>query len=142
MGKKLTDEEKALRAKLKAKERVRLTDYIRDLYIANGYEYRKYFPMMMKQLKNYKTEYQIDDKWAYFTLKYMVEIAGMNLFQAEYYNGSILNLLPYYTEVAKEYYQLAHDIKEYAKTFEETNEYQVVKVHPKETRKKLNLTFD
>ena len=35
-----------------------------------------------------------------------------------------------------------HDIKEYAKTFEETNEYQVVKVNPKETRKKLNLTFD
>jgi hypothetical protein len=48
----------------------------------------------------------------------------------------------YYTEEAKEYYQLAHDIKEYAKTFEETNEYQVVKVNPKETRKKLNLTFD
>ena len=62
MGKKLTDEEKALRAKLKAKERVRLTDYIRDLYVANGYEYRKYFPMMMKQLKNYKEEYQIDWK--------------------------------------------------------------------------------
>ena len=112
MGKKLTDEEKALRAKLKAKERVRLTDYIRDLYVANGYEYRKYFPMMMKQLKNYKTEYDIDDKWAYFTLKYMVEVADMNLFQAEYYNGSILNLLPYYTETAREYYQLAHDIKD------------------------------
>ena len=121
--------------------RVRLTDYIKALYDDMGYDYQGKFPMMGRQLKKYKDDYGIDDKWAYFILKYMVEIKQLNLFN-EYYNGSILNLLPYYYDEAKKYYQMAHDIKEYANNIDINDIEQVIKVNNKNVRTKRGLTFD
>ncbi|MDD2496189.1 MAG: hypothetical protein PHE29_13485, partial [Tissierellia bacterium] len=60
-----------------------------------------------------------------FTLQYMNEIAGVNLFDGG--QGSVLNLVPFYIDEAKDYYFELQEIKEAIKRFEFSDEVVVVK---------------
>lgn len=84
------------------KQRRQLTDYIQQLFLQNGYKDDGDVPwsMLMSQTKN-----MVDDglKYGgiYMTLKYMVEILDINVF--DYSQGSILNLVPFYYNECKDF---------------------------------------
>jgi len=92
---------------IQVQERRKFTDYIQKLFLDNGYKDNGDVPwqLMMQQTKNMLAD---NPTWKYgglrYTLYYMVEFAEINLFDDKF-NGSILNLLPYYYEEAKDFYR-------------------------------------
>lgn len=129
-------------------ERRRYTDFIQALFLQNGFKDNGDVPwnMMMKQ-----TSKMLEDNptWKYsglrLTLQYMVEILEMNLFD-EQFNGSILNLLPYYYDETRLFYLQKQMItKEINSKDEDFFEDDIVYVSPHKERiwsKKYNESIE
>ena len=100
-------------------DRRKLTDYILELFLANGYERHQInWELQMAQLKNLMSEHK---DWTYpqiqYVLKYMYEVAKANLFSIES-NGSILSLVPFYFIEAREFAINNRDISRMVKEFD------------------------
>ena len=71
------------------------------------------------------------------------DLFGINLFSDRNYNGSVLNLVPYYYDEAKKYCEDSIKIRDNFKNFDfNKQEPQVAKVNVNRQRKLLHLTFD
>ena len=118
---KLSDKDK--------EEYSKLLDYIQSLYIQQGYNKQKIpFKVITAQIKQIITE---DKTLTYaqvsYIIKYMVEILEMNLFD-DSFNGTILNLVPYYINEAREFCIKCKDIRKMASEFDFEEKVRVVKV--------------
>ena len=107
--------------------REQCTDYIQALYITNGVpKNRINWQLIGSQLSNMLNEHK---NWNYatikFTLEYMNEIVNINLFDGG--QGSVLNLVPFYIDEAKDYYFELQEIKEAIKGFKFSDEVVVVR---------------
>ena len=114
----------------RTKEYKKLCDYINDLYIMNGYKKDNIpWKILTSQIQqSIDTEKDIDNYSQYlYTLKYMVETLEMNLFD-DSFNGTILNLVPYYINEAKEFCIKCKDIRKTASEFDFEEKVRVVKV--------------
>ena len=134
------EEEKAKKQALqeeKTRQFVAFTDLLNDLYLERGIEPN--FPMMMSQAKRYIETYGYTYPSMTFTMKYMVA-KGVNIFGYE--QGSILNLLPYYHNEAKNYYEQTVAIKKGFKNFKPKDESRTVVYKQKKRRKLLHIDFD
>ena len=132
---KLSDKEK--------EDYVKLTDYILELHLNQGFDKRDInWSIITKQIKNYMDE---DKSLTYaqisYVLKYMVEILELNLFNEEF-NGSILNLVPYYIQEAKEFCLKCKDIRESVKGFDFTDEIRIVRISGNRDKKVEEMSFD
>lgn len=108
---------------------VKLTQLIQDLYIQQGYDKRSIpFPMIASQIKNILSDNK-DYKYSgiTYTLNYMVNTLELNLFNEES-NGSILSLVPYYYNEARDFCIKCAEIKKLANEFDFTPNIRVVKV--------------
>ena len=106
-----------------------LLDYIQSLYLSQGYTKPQIpFKVITAQIKQIMTE---DKTLTYaqvsYIIKYMVEILEMNLFD-DSFNGTILNLVPYYINEAKEFCIKCKDIRKMASEFDFDDKVKVVKV--------------
>lgn len=107
----------------------KLLDYIQSLYLQQGYSKTQIpFKVITAQIKQIMS----DDKTLNYAqlsyiLKYMVEILELNLFNEEF-NGSILNLVPYYINEAREFCIKCKDIRKMASEFDFEDKVRVVKV--------------
>lgn len=135
----------ATKPKLSDKDKedyVKLTDYIQSLYTQQGID-KKMIPwkIITAQTKQIMTEDKtLNYAQLLYILKYMVDILGMNLFSEEY-NGSILNLVPYYINEAREFCIKCKDIRQLASEFDFTENIRVVKVGNREKKIKF-MEFD
>lgn len=120
----------------------KLLDYIQSLYLSQGYSKPQIpFKVITAQIKQIMTE---DKTLTYvqilYVLKYMVEILELNLFNKEF-NGSILNLVPYYINEAKEFCIKCKDIRKMASEFDFEDKVRVVKVGNR-NNKVEEMSFD
>ena len=118
---KLSDKDK--------EEYTKLTDYIQYLYIQQGIDKQKIpWKVITAQIKQIMTE---DKTLTYaqlsYIIKHMVEILEMNLFD-DSFNGTILNLVPYYINEAREFCLKCKEIKKLASEFDFSDNVRVVKV--------------
>ena len=86
-----------------------LTDYIQELYIKQGYEKNQInWALIGSQIKNLMEE---NKNWTYggikYTLKYMID-NNINVF--DFQSGSILNLVPFYYNEAKDFCYFISDL--------------------------------
>ena len=107
----------------------KLLDYIQSLYLQQGYTKQQIpFKVITAQIKQIMTE---DKTLTYaqlsYILKYMVDILELNLFNEEF-NGSILNLVPYYINEAREFCIKCKDIRKMASEFDFDDKIRIVKV--------------
>ena len=131
---KLSDKEK--------EDYVKLTDYIQLLHIQNGIDKNSIkWNIMTAQIKNYMADNKsLTYAQIKYVLFYMVEILELNLFD-ESFNGTILNLVPYYINEAKEFCIKCKDIKKLANEFDFTENVKIVKVGNRE-KKIEQISFD
>lgn len=118
---KLSDKDK--------EEYSKLLDYIQLLYLQQGYDKQQIpFKVITAQIKQIMSE---DKSLNYaqirYILWYMVDILEMNLFD-ESFNGTILNLVPYYINEAREFCIKCKEIKKLANEFDFDDSVRVVKV--------------
>ena len=118
---KLSDKDK--------EEYAKLLEYIQSLYIQQGYDKQQIpFKVITAQIKQIMTE---DKTLTYaqvsYIIKYMVETLEMNLFD-DSFNGTILNLVPYYINDAREFCLKCKEIKKLASEFDFSDDVRVVKV--------------
>ena len=118
---KLSDKDK--------EEYTKLTDYIQSLYLQQGIDKQKIpWKVITAQIKQVMTE---DKTLTYaqllYIIKYMVDILEMNLFD-DSFNGTILNLVPYYINEAREFCLKCKEIKKLASEFDFSDNVRVVKV--------------
>lgn len=123
----------------KGSEREILTDYIQSLYLKVGYTKQNInWAMIGSQIKGFVD----NDRYKYsgikYTLWYMQTIKGMNLFK-DGFNGSILNLIPYYYLEAKEYAIKRRDIKLAVNEFEFDNGVNLIDRDKELRLDKINL---
>jgi len=106
-----------------------LLDYIQSLYLSQGYSKPQIpFKVITAQIKQIMTEDKtLNYAQLSYVLKYMVEILEMNLFD-DSFNGTILNLVPYYINEAKEFCIKCKDIRQLASDFDFTPNIRTVKV--------------
>ena len=110
----------------------KLKDYINDLYVEQGVNPN--FQLLMSQLSNFmESQDGVKYSGVLYTLKYMVETLEMNLFN-DNFNGSILNLLPYYYDEAKEFCIKCNEVKKFAKDFDFEDNIKVVKCGKRERK--------
>ena len=119
-----------------------LTNYIQSLYIQQGFDKSDIkWVIMTSQIKNMMSE---NKSLTYAQLKYilwyMVEILELNLFNEEF-NGSILNLVPYYIQEAKEFCLKCKDIRESVKGFDFSDDIRVVRVSGNRDKKVEEMDF-
>ena len=131
---KLSDKEK--------EDYTRLTDYIQLLYVNQSYDKKDInWAILTAQIKNMMSD---DKSLTYAQLKYilwyMVEILELNLFNEEF-NGSILNLVPYYIQEAKEFCLKCKDIRESVKGFDFTDDIRIVRVSGNRDKKVEEMDF-
>lgn len=95
--------------------RLDYTNYIQSLYV-DKYGYDKsqlgssFWAMITKQTASLMQEYNIKYSTIKYVLWYMTEIKEMNLLSGDY-DGTILNLVGYYIDEAKQYYMQCEEIK-------------------------------
>ena len=118
---KLSDEDK--------KSYKSLLDYIQSLYLSQGYTKQQIpFKVITAQIKQIMTEDKtLNYNQLIYVIKYMVDILEMNLFD-ESFNGTILNLVPYYINEAREFCIKCKDIRKMASEFDFEDKVKVVKV--------------
>ena len=118
---KLSDEDK--------KSYKSLLDYIQSLYLSQGYSKPQIpFKVITAQIKQIMTEDKtLNYAQLLYVLKYMIDILEMNLFD-ESFNGTILNLVPYYINEAREFCIKCKDIRQLASEFDFEDKVRVVKV--------------
>ena len=106
-----------------------LLDYIQSIYLSEGYSKQSIpFAMLTSQIKNMMTEHK-DYKYSAikYVIGYMVNTLELNLFTEES-NGSILSLVPYYYNEARDFCIKCAEIKKLANEFDFTPNIRVVKV--------------
>ena len=118
---KLSDEDK--------KSYKSLLDYIQSLYLSQGYTKQQIpFKVITAQIKQIMTEDKtLNYNQLIYVIKYMVETLEMNLFD-DSFNGTILNLVPYYINEAREFCIKCKDIRKMASEFDFEEKVRVVKV--------------
>ena len=118
---KLSDEDK--------KSYNKLLDYIQSLYLSQGYTKQQIpFKVITAQIKQIMTEDKtLNYNQLLYVIKYMVDILEMNLFD-DSFNGTILNLVPYYINDAREFCLKCKEIKKLASEFDFSDNVRVVKV--------------
>lgn len=106
-----------------------LTDYIQLLHVQQGFEKSDIkWAIMTSQIKNIMSDNKgLTYSQFKYILKYMVEILELNLFNEEF-NGSILNLVPYYIQEAKEFCLKCKEIKKLASEFDFYENVRIVRV--------------
>lgn len=119
-----------------------LLDYIQSLYLNQGYTKQQIpWKVITAQIKQIMSE---DKTLTYaqirYILFYMVEILELNLFD-ESFNGTILNLVPYYINEAREFCIKCKDIRKMANEFDFTENVKIVKVGNRE-KKIEEISFD
>lgn len=121
---------------------VKLTDYIQLLHIQNGIDKNSIkWNIMTAQIKNYMADNKsLTYAQIRYILFYMVEILELNLFD-ESFNGTILNLVPYYINEAKEFCIKCKDIKKLANEFDFAENVKIVKVGNR-SKKVEEMSFD
>jgi hypothetical protein len=131
---KLSDEDK--------KSYKTLLDYIQSLYLSQGYTKQQIpFKVITAQIKQIMTEDKtLNYAQLLYVVKYMVDILEMNLFD-ESFNGTILNLVPYYINEAREFCIKCKDIRKMASEFDFEDKVKVVKVGNRE-KKVEEMSFD
>jgi hypothetical protein len=106
-----------------------LLQYIQSIYLQQGYSKQSIpFAMLTSQIKNMMTDHK-EYKYSAikYVLEYMVNTLELNLFNEES-NGSILSLVPYYYNEAREFCIKCAEIKKLANEFDFTPNVRVVKV--------------
>ena len=121
----------------------KLTDYIQQLYLSQSYTKAQIpWKLLTAQIKKMMED---DKSLTYaqisYILKYMVEILELNLFNEEF-NGSILNLVPYYIQEAKEFCLKCKDIRDSVKDFNFDDEVRIVRISGNRDKKVEELSFD
>lgn len=135
----------ATKPKLSDKDKedyTKTTNYIQSLYIQQGID-KKAIPwgIITAQIKQILTEDKtLNYAQLLYVLNYMVDILGMNLFSEEY-NGSILNLVPYYINEAREFCIKCKDIRKMANEFDFDDKIKVVKIGNRD-KKIEQMEFD
>lgn len=121
------------------------TDYIQSLYYNAGYNdnymNQSFWAMIGAQLSNIVNEYKTKYSAIKYTLWYMVEIKGMNLFD-DNFNGSILNLVGFYLDEAQQYWQQTDNIKKAIKDFDFNDNEIVISKHIGNNSKKIYNEID
>ena len=107
----------------------KLTNYIQSLYLSQGYTKQQIpFKVITAQIKQIMTEDKtLNYSQIKYVLFYMIEILEMNLFD-DSFNGTILNLVPYYINEAREFCIKCKDIRKMASEFDFEEKVRVVKV--------------
>lgn len=128
----------------KGTERRSCTDYIKEIYLNNNYteEYmsQSFWAMIGSQLSNIVNEYNTKYSAIKYTLWYMIEIKGLNLFN-ENFNGSILNLVGFYLDEAKQYYKDTQQIKQEINNFN-FDEKEIIVHRTISNKEKKEISFD
>lgn len=102
--------------------RLDYTDYIQSIYV-DRYGYDKsqlgssFWAMITKQTASIMQDYNAKYSTIKYVLWYMIEIKEMNLLGGDY-DGTILNLVGYYIDEAKQYWNSCQEIKKMVKEFE------------------------
>ena len=124
---KLSDEDK--------KSYKSLLDYIQSLYLSQGYTKQQIpFKVITAQIKQIMTEDKtLNYNQLIYVIKYMVDILEMNLFD-DSFNGTILNLVPYYINEAREFCIKCKDIRKKAKKKKKEKKVRIVKVGNREKK--------
>jgi hypothetical protein len=129
----------------KGTERRSCTDYIQYLYknasFDDNYMNQSFWAMIGAQLSNIVNQYNTKYSAIKYTLWYMVEIKGMNLFD-DNFNGSILNLVGFYLDEAKQYWIETENIKKEIKNFDFTDDvvvHKISKTQKIETHKEISM---
>ena len=119
-----------------------LLDYIQSLYLSQGYSKTQIpFKVITAQIKQIMTEDKtLNYAQLLYVLKYMVDMLEMNLFD-DSFNGTILNLVPYYINEAREFCIKCKDIRKMASEFDFEEKVRVVKVGNREKRVE-EMSFD
>lgn len=124
--------------------RRKMTDYIMELYVNAGYDKHDIpWELITSQIKNFKDrDKTVTDGGIQYTLWYLVEIEGKNLFNEEEFNGSIINLVPTNYIKAKQYCEEMIKLKKEIEDFQ--FEDKVVTIHKSfdNIKKRKDLTFD
>lgn len=126
------------------KNRRDLTDYIQKIYLENSYEKDEInWTLITSMLKNIQQEHKDwNDAQIRYVLYYMYEIIQVNLFD-EKSNGSILALLPFYFNEARDFCKKQKEIKDAVNEFEFDDEVIKIKRNNEEDELYLNdLSFD
>ena len=120
----------------------KLLDYIQSLYLSQGYNKQQIpWKVITAQIKQIMTEDKtLNYAQLLYIIKYMVDILQMNLFD-ESFNGTILNLVPYYINEAREFCIKCKDIRKLANEFDFTENVKIVKVGNRE-KKVEEMSFD
>ena len=118
---KLSDEDK--------KSYKSLLNYIQSLYLSQGYTKQQIpFKVITAQIKQIMSEDKtLNYNQLIYVIKYMVDVLEMNLFD-DSFNGTILNLVPYYINEAREFCIKCKDIRNMASEFDFEEKVRVVKV--------------
>ena len=113
----------------------KLLDYIQSLYLSQGYTKQQIpFKVITAQIKQIMTEDKtLNYAKLLYVIKYMVDILEMNLFD-DSFNGTILNLVPYYINEAREFCIKCKDIRKMASEFDFEEKVRVVKVGNREKK--------
>ena len=102
---------------------------------------QSFWAMIGAQLSNIVNEYKTKYSAIKYTLWYMVEIKGMNLFD-DNFNGSILNLVGFYLDEAQQYWQQTDNIKKAIKDFDFNDNEIVISKHIGNNSKKIYNEID
>ena len=124
---KLSDEDK--------KSYKSLLDYIQSLYLSQGYTKQQIpWKVITAQIKQIMTQDKtLNYNQLLYVIKFMVDILEMNLFD-DSFNGTILNLVPYYINEAREFCIKCKDIRKMASEFDFEEKVRVVKVGNREKK--------
>ena len=85
-------------------------------YICRLYRIDKPTGIILRQIKEFKTDYNFTDDGIYMTLKYYYELLGNNLV-----DGVGIGIVPYYYEKTKQYYLTSINIEDKAEQYVEDN---------------------
>ena len=120
----------------------KLNDYIQSLYLSQGYTKQQVpWKVITAQIKQIMSEDKtLNYAQLLYVIKYMVEILQMNLFDKSF-NGTILNLVPYYINESREFCIKCKDIKKLASEFDFSNNVKIVKAGNRE-KKIEEMSFD
>ena len=112
-----------------------LLNYIQSLYLSQGYTKQQIpFKVITAQIKQIMTEDKtLNYNQLLYVIKYMVDILEMNLFD-DSFNGTILNLVPYYINEAREFCIKCKDIRKMASEFDFEDKVKVVRVGNREKK--------
>ena len=112
-----------------------LLNYIQSLYLSQGYTKQQIpFKVITAQIKQIMTEDKtLNYAQLLYVIKFMIDILEMNLFD-DSFNGTILNLVPYYINEAREFCIKCKDIRKLASEFDFEEKIRVVKVGNREKK--------